>query len=137
MGLLAVIGPSRNDQGGPPAVCARSFSKMRFSAQKRRTSRSMAGKSGTFGTDRYIFIWDKWQKGSTTPEKPILSSARLPLAAGPLAGRATQKWRPPPLLENSRKSDRTSPLRFARIYKEWRGSPFLCVLVRSDSRESE
>src|ERR1017187_5951308 len=83
IGLLAVIGPSRNDQRGPPAVWARSFSKMRFSAQKRSIARSMAGKSGTFGTDRYIFIWDKWQKGSATPEKPILASARLPLAAGP------------------------------------------------------
>src|ERR1039458_4228270 len=85
IGLLAVIGPSRNDQRGPPAVCARSFSKIRFSSQKRSIARSIAGKSGTFGTDRYIFIWDRWQKGSATPEKPILASASLPLAPGPTA----------------------------------------------------
>src|ERR1039458_10396370 len=83
MGLLAVIGPSRNDQGGPPAVCARFFSNLLFSAQKRRISRSMAGKSGTFGTDRYIFIWDQRQKGSVMPEDSILASARQPLACGP------------------------------------------------------
>src|ERR1039458_7000204 len=86
IGLLAVIGPSRNDQRGPPAVWARSFSKMRFSSQKRSMARSMVGKSGTFGTGRYIFIWDQWQKGSTTPEKSILASARVRLAPGPIAG---------------------------------------------------
>src|ERR1017187_3339081 len=81
IGLLAVIGPSRNDQRGPPAVWARSFSTMRCSSQKR----SMAGKSGTFGTDRYIFIWDRGQKGSATPEESILASAWLPLAHGSAA----------------------------------------------------
>src|ERR1035438_8773532 len=65
MGLLAVMGPSRNDQGGPPAVCARSFRKIWRSSQKRRSSRSIAGKSGTLGTGRYIFILEtKRQKGS-------------------------------------------------------------------------
>src|SRR6185369_8529854 len=54
MGLLAVIGPSRNDQRGPSAVCARSLSKTLFSSQKRSISRSIAGKSGTLGTGRYM-----------------------------------------------------------------------------------
>src|ERR1017187_5274994 len=63
MGLLAVMGPSRNDQRGPAAVCARSFWKIWRSSQKRKSSRSMAGKSGTLGTGLYIFIGDKMQKG--------------------------------------------------------------------------
>src|SRR5262245_38710991 len=53
IGLLAVIGPSRKDQRGPSFVWARSLSKMRRSAQKRRISRSRAGKSGIRGTGRY------------------------------------------------------------------------------------
>src|SRR5207247_1566293 len=56
MGLFAVIGPSRNDHGEPFAVCSRSLSKIRFSSQKRRTSRSRVGKSGTLSTGRYIVI---------------------------------------------------------------------------------
>src|ERR1017187_4259339 len=58
MGLFAVIGPSRKDQRGPSAVCARSLSNTRFSSQKRRISRSIAGKSGTLGTGRYMFFHD-------------------------------------------------------------------------------
>src|ERR1700683_4520386 len=56
MGLFAVIGPSINDQCGPWALRSRSLSKMRFSSQKRRSSRSIAGKSGTLGTGRYMFV---------------------------------------------------------------------------------
>src|SRR5580692_5726282 len=56
MGLFAVIGPSRKDQRGPLAFCWRSLSKTRFSSQKRSISRSMVGKSGTFGTGLYMFI---------------------------------------------------------------------------------
>src|SRR5579864_5472792 len=56
MGLFAVIGPSRKDQRGPLAFCSRSLSKIRCSSQKRSISRSMVGKSGTFGTGLYMFI---------------------------------------------------------------------------------
>src|SRR5580704_9939387 len=56
MGLFAVIGPSRKDQRGPCAFCWRSFSKMRFSSQKRSISRSMAGKSGTLATGLYMLV---------------------------------------------------------------------------------
>src|SRR5580704_14015216 len=56
MGLFAVIGPSRKDQRGPFALCSRCLSKIRCSSQKRSISRSMVGKSGTFGTGLYMFI---------------------------------------------------------------------------------
>src|SRR5580704_7333727 len=56
MGLFAVIGPSRKDHRGPLAFCSRSLSKIRFSSQKRSISRSMVGKSGTFGTGLYMFV---------------------------------------------------------------------------------
>src|SRR5437588_5760659 len=45
IGLLAVIGPSRNDHFGLPRFLARTLSKMPRSSQKRRTARSRAGKS--------------------------------------------------------------------------------------------
>src|SRR5580698_3166401 len=76
MGLFAVIGPSRNDQRGPFAVCLRSCSKIRFSPQKRRISRSMAGKSGTLGTGRYILMEITGRKtAEQTPRYPDDSTA--------------------------------------------------------------
>src|ERR1035437_3874527 len=96
MGLLAVIGPSRNDHRGPLAVCARSLWKMRCSSQKRRIWRSMAGKSGTLGTDRYIFMGTRRRKGSAKPEKPILASPALQLrGAGGLLPPAKLLFVPP------------------------------------------
>src|SRR5579863_286261 len=77
MGLFAVIGPSRKDQRGPLAFCSRSLSKIRCSSQKRSISRSMVGKSGTFGTGLYMFI------------NNIVSAdvgARVPAHAPPLHG---------------------------------------------------
>src|ERR1051326_2110708 len=56
MGLLAVIGPSKNDQRGPWAFFWRSLLKICLSCQKRRISRSIAGKSGTFATGRYMVL---------------------------------------------------------------------------------
>src|SRR5580704_14807011 len=73
MGLLAVMGPSRNDQRGPPAVCARSFWKIWRSSQKRKRSRSIAGKSGILGTGLYIFIWRRKAEGIWMPENSMVA----------------------------------------------------------------
>jgi hypothetical protein len=50
IGLLAVIGPSRNDHFGLPRFFSRSFSNACVCSQKRRISRSSAGKSKVVST---------------------------------------------------------------------------------------
>ena len=87
MGLLAVIGPSRNDHRGPPAVWARSLSRMRRSSQKRKISRSIAGKSGTSArTDTYSLETEG--RKDFNARNPILAKTagcqRLALAQGPM-----------------------------------------------------
>src|SRR5262245_32846160 len=54
MGLLAVIGPSRNDHFGPPAFWARSLANVRRSSHMARIPCSMATRSGRVGTGRNI-----------------------------------------------------------------------------------
>src|SRR4029450_4908909 len=88
IGLLAVIGPSRKLQRGPPAFCARSRANVRRSRHVSRSSCSWATRSGFEVTGRNMHL--RCGRGSASRRRRTAGSVRQAPRTSPSILRAMQ-----------------------------------------------